>query len=196
VTARRPLLAALLAAAAAALGAAAPAPAAAVDHAITRAPAGRLQVWVTDLPRNLRPRVRVTGGGAARRVAGAQRTLRLPPGTYRVEARPVRARRGTYFPRVARTRVRVRADGTAVALVDYGILVPRSTTALTRARARRLVRATPRALEFSGTAPLGLRRGDVLIGGPARGLPDGCCGAWSPWPPRAVGPWSAPGRRG
>jgi hypothetical protein len=143
------------------------------DHPIAQAADGRLQVWVTDLPRNLRPRVRVTGGGATRRIAGAERTLRLPPGAYRVEARPVRTRRGTYFPRVARTRVRVRADGTAVALVDYGILVPRSTRALTRAMGRRLVRASSRSLEFAGTAPLGLRRGNVLIGGPARGLPDG-----------------------
>ncbi len=101
------------------------------------------------------------------------KAFRLPPGIYRVVARPVTAGKRTYYPQRARTRVRVRADGTAVAAVDYGTIVPRSTRPFTRAMARRLVRATPRALIFAGPEPIGLLRGQVVIGGPVRGLPDG-----------------------
>jgi hypothetical protein len=134
---------------------------------------GRLSVWVDHLPRGLRPRVNVVGPGARRPITSRQGTLRLRPGVYTVAARPVAAGSRRFYPRRAALRVRVRAGGTALALVDYVNVVPRTTRPFTRAMARRLRSATPTRLVFAGAAAVGLRRGDVLVGGPTRGLPQG-----------------------
>ncbi|MDX6556456.1 MAG: hypothetical protein QOD86_2651 [Miltoncostaeaceae bacterium] len=174
-TPMRALPAAILAAVVLVLVGAASGASAAPGDAVTAraAPKGSLQVFVTDLPASLRPRVRVIGAGRPRPVTGAGRTLSLAPGTYTLVARPVRAGRATFYPRRARSRLRVRPGATAVGVADYGILIPRSTRPFTRAMARRLVTATPGELVFAGAEPIGLRRGQVVVGGPARRLPDG-----------------------
>ncbi|MDX6715679.1 MAG: hypothetical protein QOH30_2237, partial [Baekduia sp.] len=134
---------------------------------------GGLTVWVDSLPRGLEPRVRVRGPGTGRPITEAVTQLRLRPGVYTVVARPVDGGARRYFARRPRLSVRVRPGGTAVALVDYINVVPRTTRALSRGMARRLRATTPTTLVFQGAAPIGLGPGDVVVAGPGPRSRDG-----------------------
>jgi hypothetical protein len=137
------------------------------------APTGGLTIWVDSLPRGLEPRVRVRGPGGARTITRAVTELRLRPGVYTIVAGPVEGGARRYFPRRPRVSARVRPGGTAVALVDYINVVPRTTRSLSRGMARRLLGTTPTALVFQGSAPIALAPGDVVVAGPGPRMRDG-----------------------
>ena len=148
---------------------------------------GSLSIVVAYLPSGIRATAMLHGPAGPRSLARTTRLRRAPPGNYTLTARPVNAGNRTYYPTVARCavvaecpslphgRASLKPGAHLTLHVDYYDVVSNSTDVLSHSVLRRM-RGDLRAngtLIFTGTAPLHLSPGSVIVSPPSTVLPYG-----------------------